>query len=135
VDIPTTRPTVPDTHIDLLDRQTGALSTVGATGHPQVTAFWFLLDEDGVIRTSLMRARQKYKNMVAHPQATLFVIDAGNPFRTIEVRADVTFVDDDHAEFFDRIVRHYGHDPATFPAPREDRVVLELHPSRIVTNG
>jgi hypothetical protein len=63
------------------------------------------------------------------------VIDPGNPFRTIEVRADVTFVDDPDAEFFERIVRHYGQDPATFPAPREDRVVLELHPRRIVFNG
>ena len=112
----------------------GVLSTLGSDGRPQSTAVWFVRDGD-VIRTSLLTTRQKYKNMEAHPKATLFVLDPANPFRTLEIRGDVSFDHDPGLAFFDRIVRHYGQDPATFPAPKEGRVVLTLHPKRVVTNG
>ena len=73
----TTAPVIPETHLDLLQHQTGILSTIGSDGLPQVTALWFLVDDDGVIRTSLIRERQKYKNIAARPLATLFVIIGG----------------------------------------------------------
>ncbi len=126
---------VPASHIDLVERRTGVLATVDSHGQPQVTAIWFLLDEDGIIRTSLLRSRQKYKNMLSHPRATLFVIDGANPFRTLEMRCEVTFAEDLETTFFERIVRYYGQDPETFPAPRENRVILELRPIHVVTNG
>ena len=58
-----------------------------------------------------------------------------NPFRTIELRSDVTLLDDPGLAFFERIVRYYGQDPATFPAPRENRVLVELRPRHIVAFG
>ncbi|MDO8365062.1 MAG: PPOX class F420-dependent oxidoreductase [Actinomycetota bacterium] len=129
-----TTPAIPESHLDLVNTPTvGVLSTLGSDGRPQSTAVWFLLDGD-VIRTSLLTSRQKYKNMAAHPKATLFVLDPTNPFRTLEVRGDVAFDEDPGLAFFERIVRHYGMDPDTFPAPRDGRVVLTLHPARIVAN-
>jgi PPOX class probable F420-dependent enzyme len=130
-----TTPTVPESHGDLTQQRVGILSTIGASGRPQSTAIWFLLDDDGMIRTSVTTDRQKYKNMAARPVATLFVLDPANPYRTLEIRGDVTFDDDPDLAFMDRIVRRYGMDPATFPGVRENRVVLTLTPSRIVANG
>jgi PPOX class probable F420-dependent enzyme len=125
----------PDSHRDLLEAQgVGVLTTVGDDGVPQSTAIWFLLDGD-VVRTSLHTSRQKYRNIVKHPLATLFILDPTNPYRTIEVRADATVVDDVDKAFFERIVRHYGQDPATFPAPSDNRVILTLTPRRVVANG
>jgi PPOX class probable F420-dependent enzyme len=130
-----TTPTVPESHRDLTQQRVGVLSTIGSSGRPQSTAIWFLLDDDGLIRTSVTTDRQKYKNMAARPVATLFVIDAANPYRTLEIRGDASFGDDPGLEFMDRIVRLYGMDPATFPGVRENRVILTLTPRRIVANG
>jgi PPOX class probable F420-dependent enzyme len=128
-------PNLPDTHRDLLEAPGVAmLSTVGADGAPQVTAVWYLLDGD-VLRLSLVTTRQKYRNMARHPVATLFFLDPANPYRAIEVRADVAFEDDPNAAFLDRVVRHYGQDPATFPGEREGRVIVTLTPRRVVAHG
>src|SRR5277367_5529309 len=113
-------PTIPDSHRQLIEAPgVGSLSTVGSDGSPQVTAIWYLADGD-TVKTSLTKDRQKYKNMVAHPKATLFIIDPTNPFRTLEVRAEASVDDDPDLALFERIVRHYGQDPDNFPAPRDN---------------
>lgn len=128
-------PTIPESHRDLLEAPlVASLSTVGADGAPQVTAIWFVAEGD-TVKASLVTARQKYKNIVAHPQATLFIIDPNNPFRTLEIRASAEVGEDPNLELFERILRHYGHDPATFPGPRDGRVAITLRPSRIVAQG
>jgi PPOX class probable F420-dependent enzyme len=127
--------TIPESHRDLIDgANVGALSTVGKDGAPQVTALWYLADGDAVV-LSLTTDRQKYKNAVRHPRVTLFVIDPTNPFRTLEIRGDTSIEEDPDLAVFDRIIRHYGQDPASFPAPRDNRVVLRLIPTRVVANG
>ena len=126
---------IPESHRDLVDTpHTASLSTVGADGMPQVTAFWVLREGD-VLKTSLQKSRQKYKNIAANPRATVFLIDPTNPMRTLEVRGDVTTDEDPDAVFFDRMVRHYGMDPATFPAPRDNRVVVTFTPRRVSVLG
>ncbi len=126
---------VPDAYRDLTDRRVGVLSTIGPSGRPQSTAVWFMLDADGAIRTSLTNTRQKYLNMVANPKATMFLMDPANPYRTLELRCDVTISDDPDLVMFERIVRYYGQDPETFPAPREGRVLVEMTPRRVVAQG
>jgi PPOX class probable F420-dependent enzyme len=126
---------IPDSHRDLLEAPgVGVLTTVGRDGLPQSTAVWYMRDGD-VIRTSLITTRQKYRNLVRHPLATLFVFDPTNPYRTVEVRGDASIEDDPGTSFFDQIIRHYGQGPETFPAPREGRVILTIRPRRVVTNG
>ena len=128
-------PAVPDSHRDLTDHRVGVLSTIGPSGRPQSTAIWFMLDDDGVARTSLTKDRQKSKNMMVNPKATLFVIDNENPFRTLEMRCDVTMTDDADLEFMRKIVTYFGADFETFHAPKVGRLIVSLTPRRIVTNG
>ena len=128
-------PAISSSHRDLLDTpHTVALATVGADGQPQVTAIWAMLDGDA-IRTSLSKVRQKYKNLVAYPQVTLFVIDPLNPFRTLEVRATAEVTDDPDLAFLQRLLRFYGTDLESFTGPTDERVVITLNPVRIVENG
>jgi PPOX class probable F420-dependent enzyme len=128
-------PVISPSHRDLLENpHTVAFATVGADGQPQVTAIWAMLDGD-VVRTSLTKSRQKYKNLAAHPQVTLFVIDPQNPYRTLEVRATAEITDDPDLKFLQRLLHLYGTDLDNFPAPTQDRVVITLHPTRIVENG
>jgi PPOX class probable F420-dependent enzyme len=128
-------PHVPATHLDLTRGRVGVLSTIGSSGRPQSTAVWFMVDEDGVVRTSLTNDRQKTKNMVANPKATLFVIDPANPYRTLELRCDVAISDDPDLTMMRRIVAHYGADFESFPGSREGRVLVELTPRRIIAQG
>ncbi|HEY2286897.1 MAG TPA: pyridoxamine 5'-phosphate oxidase family protein, partial [Streptosporangiaceae bacterium] len=81
------------------------------------------------------KGRQKYRNLIARPRVTLFVIDPKNPFRTLEVRATAEVTDDPGLEFLQRLLRLYGTDLESFPAPTEDRVVVTFRPTRIVENG
>jgi len=126
---------VPSSHLDLTDRKVGILSTIGPSGRPQSTAIWFMLDADGIVRTSLTSDRQKTKNMVAIPKATLFVLDPANPFRSLELRCDASIGPDPDLAMMRTIVAHYGADFDNFPAPKEGRVAVELTPRRVVANG
>ena len=65
------------------------LTTLGPDARPQSTAVWYLL-HDGKVQVSITNARQKYRNLADRPVATFFVIDPQNPFRTLEIRGDVT---------------------------------------------
>jgi PPOX class probable F420-dependent enzyme len=128
-------PSIPASHRDLLESAGPvALATVGPTGHPQVTAIWAVLDGDLIV-TSLAGVRQKLKNLAARPQATVFAIDPGNQFRTLEVRGDVTIEPDPELETLKQVLAAYGTDLASFGGPLEDRVTVVLRPTRVVAQG
>jgi PPOX class probable F420-dependent enzyme len=96
-----------------------------------VSAVWFLAD-DGVVKMSLNTARQKAKNMATNPAATVFILDAANPLRYVEIRGDVTLEADDDYAFADRVGAKYGGvDMRAMDGPGERRVVVTLNPVRI----
>lgn len=127
--------TIPASHRDLLEQPIPvALATVGATGHPQVTYIWAVLDGDVVV-TSLAGVRQKLKNLRARPRATVFVGDPGNPYRTLEVRGDVTIEPDPDLSTLKAVLAAYGSDLESFGGPLEGRVTVTLRPTRVVAQG
>ena len=92
-------PTIPESHRDLLTNATVALSTLNADGSIQTTAVWVVLDDDGALRMSLATNRQKYRNLVRDPHATVFALDPQNPFRFLEVRATTSIEPDTDKSF------------------------------------
>lgn len=124
---------VPDSHAALLRRPLVAtLTTLDGGGRPSSTAVWFLLDEDGQLKSSVTSDRQKYRNLSGDPRCVLLVIDPDDQFRTIEVRADVELErDPDHA-VVSRIARAYDADPAGFSG--QDRVTITYRPVKVVVN-
>lgn len=123
---------IPESHADLLAGPVGALTTVGADGYPQVTAVVAMLGEDGNVHTSVNNVRQKYRNMVRHPQATLFVIDPANPFRTVEVRADVEIIPDPGKEWTKSFLQG-SVDVDEIDPPDAERFHIVLHPTKVNT--
>jgi PPOX class probable F420-dependent enzyme len=124
---------IPESHRDLLQTNVATLATIGTSGFPQVSALWFLYDEDGMIRLSLNTARQKVKNLQANPKCTLFIIDPQVPQRTLEIRANAELTLDPEYEFADRFGKKYGGaDLRTRDKPGEVRVKVTLHPTRII---
>jgi PPOX class probable F420-dependent enzyme len=129
--------TIPESHRDLLTSATVALSTLNADGSIQTTAVWMLLDDDGVLRTSLSKSRRKYANMVARPTATIFAISPDNPFHTIEVRAAVELADDDEQRtFMAKLIGGYGQTLETMAEQAsEERAVVTFRPTRVRAAG
>ncbi len=126
---------IPSSHVDLLEQPIPVtLATLSPTGHPQLTAIWAILEGEEIV-TSLAGIRQKLKNLIARPQATVFVIDPGNPFRTLEVRCDATIGPDPDLTTLSKVLRAYGTDLESFDAPLEGRVTVVLHPVHVVALG
>jgi PPOX class probable F420-dependent enzyme len=127
--------TFPESHQDLLNAPVAVLSTIGKDGYPQVTALWFLFD-DGKIRLSLNTARQKVKNLQAHPECTLFILDPANPYRTMEIRARAEITPDPDYTFARKLGAKYGGaDLKANDRPGETRVVVTLQPVKVNTWG
>jgi PPOX class probable F420-dependent enzyme len=122
---------VPNDYVDLLDTSTALLATLGPGGQPQVTAIWFLY-EDGRIKISLNKARQKYKNLLRDPRVSFFILDPSNPQRSLEIRGEVEIADDSDYVAAARVGAKYGADLKAFDAPGSSRVILTLNPTRIV---
>jgi PPOX class probable F420-dependent enzyme len=132
----TTTLTVPESHRDLVTAATVALSTTNPDGSIQSTAIWVQLGADGVLRTSLAKARRKYENLLERPQVTVFAISPQNPFKTLEVRAEAEITPDDDRSFFASIVGDYGQSVETMAAQAaEDRVVVTFRPVRVRAQG
>jgi PPOX class probable F420-dependent enzyme len=131
------RSTIPDSHRDLLEaNQVVVLATNGADGFPQVTAVWFLAEDDGTVKLSLNTARQKTKNLASNPDATLFFLDPANPYRTLEIRSRAEVIPDPDYAFADRLGAKYGGvDLRQNDGPGESRVVVSFLPVKVNTFG
>jgi PPOX class probable F420-dependent enzyme len=128
--------TFPESHQDLLKADVAILATIGHDGYPQVTALWFLFDDDATIKLSLNTNRQKVKNLQAHPECTFFILDTTNPYRTLEVRARAQIAPDSDYAFARKLGAKYGGvDLSTNDRPGEARVVVSLQPIKVNTWG
>lgn len=126
----------PESHRDLLNAPVAILATNGQNGYPQVTALWFLLDDDGILKLSLNTTRQKVKNLQAQPECTFFVLDPANPYRTMEIRALAQITPDVDYTFAKKLGAKYGgFDVSTNDRPGEIRVVVSLQPIKVNTWG
>jgi PPOX class probable F420-dependent enzyme len=124
--------TIPETHQDLLNANVAMLATIGQDEYPQVTALWFLFDDDDVIRLSLNTTRQKVKNLRVRPECTFFVLDTTNPYRTLEIRARAVIEPDQDYTFARKLAAKYGGvDLRDSDRPGETRVVVSLQPIKI----
>lgn len=125
----------PESHQYLLKTEIAMLATIGHTGYPQVTAVWFLLDDDGLLKLSMKTTRQKVKNLREHPECTFFILDRTNLGRTLEVRANAEISPDIDYAFADKIGMKYSADVRKMDRFDESRVVVTLHPVKVNTHG
>ena len=122
---------IPDTHRDLLSTDIGILATVTKNGYPQVTALWFLFDEDGMVKLYLNTTRQKLKNLRNHQECAFFLIDRANPLRTLEIRARAELQPDPDYSFASTFDKKYNSDTRKMDPPGQSRVIVTLHPVKV----
>jgi PPOX class probable F420-dependent enzyme len=127
---------IPESHADFFTRpNTAVLTTVGKDGLPQSTAVWYVVDDDGALKTSILTSRQKYKNLARHPKASLFVLDPTNPYRGVEVRATVELTPDPDKTLLPKFAAHYGVPVEALEQSGDDRAIATLSPVRVIVNG
>ena len=127
---------IPASHADFFAApNTAVLTTVGKDGMPQSTAVWYVVDDDGVLKTSILTSRQKYKNLARHPKASLFVLDPTNPHRSVEVRATVELTPDPDKALLPTFAAHYGVPVEVLEQSGDDRAIATLTPVRVIVNG
>jgi PPOX class probable F420-dependent enzyme len=125
--------TIPESHRDLLTIPGGVtiLSTIGADGAPQTTALWFVYDEDGALKLSLNRSRQKTKNIERNPVVTLFFLDPANPYRTLEVRGVAHLDPDADGAVAEKVNVKYGAHVQDNDRPGEERIAATIHITKV----
>jgi PPOX class probable F420-dependent enzyme len=111
------------------------LTTVDSDEVPQSTAVWYLVDDDGVLKTSILTSRQKYKNLARHPKASLFVLDPTNPYRSVEVRATVELAPDPEKSLLPKFAERYAIPLEILEESGDDRVIATFTPVRVIVNG
>jgi hypothetical protein len=76
------------------------------------------------------------KNLQAHPECTIFILDTANPYRTLEIRARAQIAPDSDYAFARKLGAKYGGvDLSTNDRPGETRVVVSLQPIKVNTWG
>ena len=125
---------IPDSHRDLLNEQVLTLATIGASGRPQLSNVWFLTEGD-TVKMSLNTARQKVKNLQANPACSVLIFDANSPYKYVELRGEAEITPDDDYVFADKVGAKYGADLRNMDKPGETRVVVAVHPKRVIAWG
>src|SRR5699024_10666512 len=98
----------------------------GPHGEPQTTALWFLYDND-MLRMSINSTRQKLKNLQRNPVASAFFMDPNTPYRTVELRGDVTIEPDTDYSFAERVGKKYDADLRELDNPGETRFTVAFN--------
>lgn len=121
---------IPDNYRDLLSAEVATLSTIGPDGRPQLSEVWFLAEGD-TVSISLNSSRQKVKNLLAHPAASLLILDLGMPYRYLELRGDAEVSPDPDYAFADKVGAKYGSDLRVHDQPGQTRYVVTIRPTRV----
>ena len=121
---------IPDNYRDLLSAEVATLSTIGPDGRPQSSEVWFLAEGD-TVSISLNSSRQKMKNLLANPAASLLILDLGMPYRYLELRGDAEISPDPDYVFADKVGAKYGSDLRAHDQPGQTRYVVTIRPTRV----
>lgn len=133
---------IPRSHLDLLRRGIcGVFTTMDRSGQPQSSLVW--LDTDGeCARVNTTLERQKGRNLLADPRASLLVVDPDDTSRYVQIRGEVELVRDAALQHLDALTRTYT-DKAGFYGPvqpaamaaKETRVICRLHPAHVTCDA
>lgn len=133
---------IPVAYHDLFERESFAsFATKMPDGTPHVTPVWIdRADRDRGERVlvNTTSGRQKARNVRSDPQVGVLVLDPEDPYRYVSIRGVVDRVTEEGAvEHIDSLARRYF-DAEEYPNHVDEddpRVIVEVEPLRVVTNG
>ena len=111
------------------------LATNMEDGSTQVTPMWVDVDDEHVIVNTAI-GRLKERNIRRDPRVTLTAAEPENPYSWIQIRGRVVefIVGDAAFESIDSLAKKYlGEDKYPYLEPGEQRVILRIEPTVVVT--
>jgi len=123
-----------EAHALLDSDEFAVLATLEPSGQPQLSVVWFKRDGDEVLVSSL-RGRRKTKNLESDPRASLLVYPRNAPYVYVEVRGMVTIADDISGSLIHELSHKYTGKDYSLDGPGDQRVILRLHPTKVISHG
>lgn len=130
-------PAIPEGYEDLLASTALAhVATIGSKGEPRNNPVWFDWD-GGHVKFSQTKGRQKYRKLQLDPRLALSIVDPENPYRYLEVRGEVAWIEEDpDLGFINSMAKKYlGLDRYPYHQPGDERLVLYVTPEHATHMG
>ncbi|MHB1613882.1 MAG: PPOX class F420-dependent oxidoreductase [Actinomycetes bacterium] len=111
------------------------IATLEPDGQAQLSVVWLARDGDDLL-ISTTKGRRKQVNLERDPRVTVLVYARENPYSYLEVRGRVSVTTEGGRELIDDLARRYtGAERYTGDAPGVQRVVVRVHPEKVVWRG
>ena len=126
---------IPESALPLLDQpEFATLATVLPDGQPHLSVVWVAREGNDLLMSTVV-GRQKHRNLVANPRATVLVYPKSNPYSYVEVRGQVTMTESDGRDLIDRLNKEYTGGDRYIGDDGTDnvRVILRLTPDKVIT--
>jgi PPOX class probable F420-dependent enzyme len=115
----------------LLDgRNFATVATLNRDGAPQTSVVWVERNGDAVQFTVTSR-RQKARNLARDPRVSVTVIDAENPYHTVEIRGTAELIDDPERALSYRLSRKYTDEDPPAEPPELRRLIVRVTPEKV----
>ena len=116
---------------EILANDTAVIATINPAGVPQLTAVWYVI-QDGRVRVSINRKRQKGRNLQKNPNVSLLIYHPETQDYFAEIRGQATLIADDDYQLSDLIAKRYNADFRAFDQPGDGRWIIDVAPTRVV---
>jgi PPOX class probable F420-dependent enzyme len=108
------------------------VATLNADGSPHTSLVW-IEREDDVIVFSTTTSRRKARNLARDPRLSLTIVDAENPYRTVDIAGVADVIDDPDKTLPRKLAHKYLHEDPPEESPDVRRVIVRVTPRRVTT--
>jgi PPOX class probable F420-dependent enzyme len=115
---------------ELLANPTAVLATNGHDGHPQLTAVWYVIEDDQLC-ISVTESTRKAKNLAASDRCAMLIFHPDTRNYYVEIRGIAKIEPDHEYVFADRLGARYNTDMRSFDSPDAHRVRVSIRASKI----
>lgn len=116
---------------ELLANPTAVLATNGHDGHPQLTAVWYIVDDDRIC-ISITESTRKAKNLAVDSHCSVLIFHPETPNYYVEIGGTALVEPDHDYVFADRLGRRYDTDMRTFDRADARRLRIAIEPSKVL---
>ncbi|RDI52155.1 PPOX class F420-dependent oxidoreductase [Nocardia mexicana] len=106
------------------------VATLNADGSPHTSVVWLDAD-DGAVVFSTTTNRRKGRNLARDPRVSLTVIDAENPYRTVDIAGIAELIDDPEKTLPMRLSHKYVDADPPLEPNTVHRLIVRVTPHRI----
>jgi PPOX class probable F420-dependent enzyme len=115
---------------ELLARPTAVLATNGHDGHPQLTAVWYIVEDDRIC-ISITESTRKAKNLAVDGRCSVLLFHPETPNYYAEIRGIARIEPDHDYVFADRLGWRYDTDMRSFDSADTRRLLAAIEPLKV----